>query len=211
MPQNTVDPVVLAAMIVIRLQTVVAREIPPDQTAVLTVGSCHAGTRGNVIPDRAVLQLNVRSFSRQTRQHLLSAIERIVRAECAASGSPREPEFETIYSFPLTDNDTATTERVTAALAARFGDDAVQRIPAQTVSEDFSKIPDALGIPYTYWFVGATDVEEYRAAEKAGRIRQDIPTNHSGRFLPVMQPTLRIGTEALILAATAWLASRPAE
>jgi metal-dependent amidase/aminoacylase/carboxypeptidase family protein len=95
MPQHAVDPVVLAAMIVVRLQTVVSREVAPGDTAVVTVGSLQAGTRSNVIPDYAVLELNMRSYSAVTRQRMLDAIGRIVRAECQASGSPKDPEFET--------------------------------------------------------------------------------------------------------------------
>ena len=125
MPQNTVDPVVLAASIVLRLQTVVSREIAPSQTAVLTVGSCQAGTKSNVIPDRAVLQLNLRSYSPQTRQRMLAAIQRIVRGECQAAGSPRDPDFQTLDRYPLTDNDPDTTNRVAAAFDAHFGDRAV--------------------------------------------------------------------------------------
>ena len=91
LPQNTVDPVVLAAMIIVRLQTVVSRELTPGDTAIVTVGAVQAGARGNVIPDHAVLQLNMRSYSEPTRQRMLDAIRRIVRGECQASGSPREP------------------------------------------------------------------------------------------------------------------------
>jgi amidohydrolase len=203
MPQHTVDPVVLAAMIIVRLQTVVSREVAPGETAVLTVGSCQAGTRSNVIPNHAVLELNMRSYSQTTRQRMLAAIQRIVRAECQASGSPRDPEFETLFSFPITDNDAAVTDRVAAAFAAHFGDNALE-IPQQTVSEDFCNIPNAAGVPYTYWAIGFTGRQAYLAAEKDGRL-DDLPTNHSPKFLPPMQPTLRTGTEALVTAALAWL------
>jgi amidohydrolase len=205
MPQNTIDPVVLAAMVIVRLQTIVSREIAPSETAVLSVGSVQAGTRSNVIPDRAVLQLNMRTYSPATRERMLAAIQRIVRGECQAAGSSKDPDFETLYSFPLTDNDPATTQRVATAFAAHFGDNALE-LAQQTVSEDFSKIPAAAGIPYTYWSIGATDPTAYRTAEKDGRVEEDIPSNHSSRFLPVMQPTLRTGTEALTVAALAWLA-----
>jgi amidohydrolase len=204
MPQNTIDPVVLAAMIVIRLQTVVSREIAPAQTEVLTVGSSQAGTTSNVIPDHAVLQLNLRSYSQHTRQHMLDAIRRIVRAECQAAGSPRDPDFETLDSYPLTDNDAGITRRVAAAFGAYFGD----RAPPwdqQTASEDFGNIPRAGGIPYTYWAIGGTNPQTYRTAEKDGHL-DELPTNHSPKFLPVLQPTLRTGTEALTAAALAWLA-----
>ncbi|MEU8608174.1 amidohydrolase [Actinoplanes sp. NPDC048791] len=205
MPQAAVDPVVLAAMIVVRLQTVVAREVPPTETAVLTVGSIQAGTRSNVIPDSARLLLNLRTYSADTRAAMMAAIRRIVTAECQASGSPREPEFEIYDSFPLTDNDPATTERVASAFAEFFADRA-GTVPQQSASEDFSDIPRALGVPYTYWCVGGVDVDAYRRAERAGRIAPDIPVNHSPLFVPVLQPTLDTGTQALVVAALAWLA-----
>src|SRR3954466_8872322 len=206
MPQAAIDPVVLAAMIVVRLQTVVSREVAPGETAVLTVGSIQAGTKSNVIPDHAVLQLNVRTFSDATRTAVLAAIERIVRAECAASGSPEDPEFQVFDRFPLTDNDPAATERVEAAFGDFFGGQAVLA-GQQSASEDFSDIPTALGVPYTYWFIGGIEPGTYDAAEEAGRIAQDIPVNHSARFAPVLQPTLGTGTQALVVAALAWLAA----
>jgi hippurate hydrolase len=204
MPQAAVDPVVLAAMIVVRLQTVVAREVAPGDTAVVTVGSIQAGTKSNVIPDDAVLRVNVRTYDEHTRASVLGAIERIVRAECEASGSPREPEFELFDRYPLTDNDAAVTARVADAFADSFGDRAWE-LPQQSASEDFSDLPGALGAPYTYWGVGGIDPDVYAAAEEAGRIAQDIPVNHSATFAPVIQPTLDTGTSALVVAALAWL------
>lgn len=205
MPQAAVDPVVLAAMIVVRLQTVVAREVAPGDPTVLTVGSIVAGSKSNVIPDHAVLQLNVRTYGDRTRSAVLGAIERIVRAECQASGSPAEPQLELFDRYPLTDNDPEVTERVTRAFAAFFGERAAH-LPRQSASEDFSDIPRALGVPYTFWGIGGTDPDVYRAAEQAGQVDQDVPVNHSARFAPVVQPTLDTGTQALVVAALAWLA-----
>jgi len=205
MPQATVDPVVLAAMIVVRLQTVASRETAPGDTAVVTVGSLQAGTKSNVIPDQAVLQLNIRSYSEQTRQATLDAVRRIVDAECRASGSPQEATFEYFDRFPLTENDPTVTERVASAFTGFFGDRA-QPMDRQTASEDFSDIPKALGVPYTYWGVGCIDGDRYRQAEDAGRVAQDIPVNHSGNFAPVIQPTLDTGTQTLVVAALEWLA-----
>jgi metal-dependent amidase/aminoacylase/carboxypeptidase family protein len=176
-------------------EILVSRVVAPGDTAVATVGSRHAGTRSNVIPGYAVLELNMRSYSAVTRQRMLDAIGRIVRAECQASGSPKDPEFETIFTFPVTDNDAAATGRVATAF----------EIPKQTVSEDFSKIPDAAHVPYCYWAIGFTDKQAYLAAGKAGTL-DDLPTNHSPAFLPPLQPTLRTGIEALVTAALAWLA-----
>jgi amidohydrolase len=100
LPQNSIDPVVLAAMIVIRLQTIVSREVAPGEIAVVTVGSLQAGIRSNIIPDHAVLQLNVRAYSQPSRQRILAAIQRAVHAECQASGSPKDPDFQTSASSP---------------------------------------------------------------------------------------------------------------
>jgi amidohydrolase len=205
MPQASVDPVVLAAMIVVRLQTVVAREIAPTDPAVLTVGSIQAGTKSNVIGDHAVLELNVRSYDEETRGVILDAVKRIVTAESQASRSPRDPDFELFDRFPPTQNDPETTARVRAAFDAFFGDRS-QDLPLQTASEDFSDIPKALDVPYTYWGIGGIDPETYRRAADAGRVAQDIPVNHSPAFAPVIQPTLDTGTQALVTAALAWLA-----
>jgi hippurate hydrolase len=190
----------------VRLQTVVSREITPTETAVLTIGSISAGTKSNVIADRAVLELNLRTYSESSRQTALAAIRRIVTAECQASGSPKEPEFELYDRFPLTDNDAAVTRRVGECFAAYFGDRA-RPMEQQTASEDFSDIPRAFGTPYTYWQVGCIDPATFRKAEQAGRVAQDIPVNHSPSFAPVIQPTCDTGTEALVVAALGWLGS----
>jgi hippurate hydrolase len=206
MPQAAVDPVVLAAMIVIRLQTVVAREVAPGDVAVLTVGSIQAGTKSNVIPDHAVLQLNVRTYDDRTRTAVLDAIERIVRAECDASGSPKPPDFELFDRYPLTDNDPDVTGRVASAFQDLFGDRAGE-LPQQSASEDFSDLPRQLGAPYAYWGIGGIDADVYRSAQEAGRLDQDIPVNHSATFAPVLQPTLDTGTQTLVAAALTWLCS----
>jgi len=204
MPQATVDPVVLAAMIVIRLQTIVAREVAPSDAVVLTVGSIQSGTKSNVIGDRAVLELSLRTYDEAVRAMVIAAIKRIVIAECQASDSPREPEFEFCDQFPVTRNDDAVTARVRDVFAGHFGD-RVQVVPPLSASEDFAAIPAALGVPYTYWIFGGVDVDDFTRAAEAGRIAQDIPVNHSPNFAPVLQPTLDTGTEALVVAALAWL------
>ncbi len=204
MPQAAVDPVVLASSIVLRLQTIVAREVKPGEPTVLTVGSIQAGTKSNVIPDSARLLLNMRTYSERTRAAMLKAVERIVTAECQASGSPKPPEIAPYERYPLTDNDEHVTARVREAFASLFGDRA-RTLPLQSASEDFSDIPEALGVPYTYWGIGGVDPAAYRSAEQSGRVDQDIPVNHSARFAPVLQPTLDTGTQAMVAAAMAWL------
>lgn len=130
-----------------------------------------------------------------------------MRAECEASRCPRDPEFELYDRYPLTDNDAATTDRVAQAFTDHFGDAAIT-LPQQSASEDFSDLPRAFGVPSSYWGIGGIDPDTYRAAEDAGRVADDIPVNHSAAFAPVQQPTLTTGTEALVVAATAWLGHR---
>ncbi len=204
MPQAAIDPVVLASMIVVRLQTIVSREVAPTDTVVLTVGSIHAGTKSNVIGDHAVLELNLRTYDESVRKAVLDSIRRIVVAECQASNSPQEPEFELYDRFPLTVNDDEVTDRVSDAFANYFGD-RFMPMAAQSASEDFSDIPNALGVPYTYWGIGGIDEQQYREAVESGRVAQDIPVNHSATFAPVIQPTLDTGTQAIVVAALAWL------
>lgn len=205
MPHKSVDPVVLAASIVLRLQTVVSRETVPGEFAVLTVGSVSAGATANIIPDRAELLLNLRTYDLAVRAAMMAAIERIVRGECAAAGSPHEPEFEYYDQYPLTSNDAEANARVTAAFTRTFGADAVYRTAPQTASEDFSRIPDALGIPYVYWVVGSVPPETYRRAVANGTVDADIPANHSPSFLPAVDPTLAVATRAQAAAALAYL------
>jgi amidohydrolase len=193
MPHMSVDPVVLAASIVLRLQTIVARESKPGEFAVVTVGSSVAGSKSNIIPDRAVLLLNVRTYDNEVRQRVLDSIERIVRAECEASGSPEPPTFEYYDQYPLTSNDAEVTAQVTRAFRDYFGSDRVVELGRITASEDFSRVPDAFGTPYVYWGVGgfAPDTQ--------------APPNHSPYFAPLIQPTLDMGTEAIVVAAMAYL------
>ncbi|MFD5868565.1 amidohydrolase [Corynebacterium sp. NPDC060344] len=192
MPHLGVDPIVLASTIVTRLQTLVSREVPPTETAVVTVGSIHGGTKSNIIPDSVTLQLNTRAYSAEVADHLHAGIERIVRAECEAARSPKEPEFRYYDRYPLTLNDNAAADAVRAAFDGYFGEQSVD-MAAVPASEDFSIIPDAFGSPYCYWGLG-------------GFAEPGAPGNHSPKFAPDIHPTLDRGTEAIVVAATAWLA-----
>ncbi|HKS30060.1 MAG TPA: M20 family metallopeptidase [Pyrinomonadaceae bacterium] len=206
MPHNGVDPVVLAALVVLRLQTIVSRETKPGEFAVLTVGSSVAGSKSNIIADRAQLLVNLRTYDMAVRQRMIDSIERMVRAECEASGSPRPPEFEYYDQYPLTENDPEVTEKIASAFRSHFGSETIFDLGRVTASEDFSHAPDALGTPYTYWGVGCIDPQKYEQALKSGRVSQDIPVNHSEFFAPVIEPTLSIGTQALVVAALTYLA-----
>jgi hippurate hydrolase len=205
MPQASIDPVVMAAATVMRLQTVVSREVGPDEAAVVTVGALQAGTKENVIPDDAVIKLNVRTFDAGVRKRVLAAIERIANAEAAASGAPRPPEFTTLDHYPLGVNDAGASARVAAAFRAHFSPDRVRRVGAASASEDFGSFGTAWGVPSMFWFVGGTDPGVYAKAKSAGEVNK-IPTNHSPYFAPVLHPTLETGVETMVVAALAWLA-----
>lgn len=205
MPHNSVDPVVLAASVVLRLQTIVSREIKPGEFAVLTVGSSIAGTKSNIIADHTVLLVNLRTYDMDVRARMIASIERIVRAECDASGSTAPPEFEYYDQYPLTNNDADVTDKVTAAFRSYFGDDEVFPLGRVTATKTSATYPDAFGTPYTYWGVGCIDPAKYDEANKAGRVAQDIPVNHSEFFAPVIEPTLSVSTQTYVVAALTYL------
>lgn len=205
-PQNSIDPVIMAAATTMRLQTIVSREIDPDDSAVLTVGSLQAGTKENVIPDDAVLKLNIRTFDEDVRSHVMAAIKRVCCAECQASNAPKEPEFSTIDFYPLTENDVQATARVAEAFDAQFGDRSFET-PRRSASEDFSVFGREWKVPYVFWFVGGTDKTIFLEAKKAKAIKT-IPSNHSPKFAPVLHPTLKTGFETMITAASVWLNAR---
>ena len=190
MPQKSVDPVVMAAASVMRLQTVVAREVAMTDSAVVTVGTMQAGTNENIIPDRALLRLNVRTFKDEVRTRVLGAIKRILEAEAEASGAPKPPAFSVLSEFPLTRNDASATRKVVEALERRFGDARVGEVGPATASEDFGLFGTAWGIPSVFWVVGGIAPETYRKAQAAGKL-DELPANHAPNFAPVIDPTLR--------------------
>lgn len=202
-PQTSIDPVVMAAATVMRLQTIVSREIGPQESAVLTIGSLQAGTKENIIPDDATIKLNMRTYDEGVREHMLQAVKRICCAECDASNAPRAPEFTTLSSYPLTDNDREATARIVDAFRAQFGD-AVHESKRMAASEDFSVFGRTWGVPYVFWFVGGTDPDVHAKAKAEGTLNR-IPSNHSPRFAPVLDPTLKTGLQAMLSAASAWL------
>ena len=202
-PQTSIDPVVMAAATVMRLQTIVSREVAPLDSAVLTIGSLQAGTKENIIPDDATIKLNMRTYDEGVGTHMLQAVKRICCAECDASGAPRPPEFTTLSSYPLTDNDRDATARVAVAFHSQFGDNAHESKP-MAASEDFSVFGRSWGVPYVFWFVGGTDPQAHAKAKAEGTLNK-LPSNHSPRFAPVLEPTLKVGLQAMLSAASAWL------
>lgn len=203
-PQTSIDPVIMAAATTLRLQTIVSREIAPTEPAVLTIGSLQAGTKENIIPDDATIKLNMRTFSEDTREYMLKSIRRICCAECDASGAERPPEFTTINSYPLTENDLAATQKVAQAFDHQFGENALLAPGPASASEDFSIFGRSWGVPYVFWFVGGTDPAVYAKARHDKTVNK-IPSNHSPKFAPQIHPTLETGLQAMLTAAAAWL------
>jgi hippurate hydrolase len=206
MPESSVDPVVMAASTVLRLQTVVSREVAASQAVVVTVGALQAGTKDNVIPDEALLKINVRTFDQAVRTRVLGAIERIVKAEAAASGAPKPPQIDYTEHYPLTANDPDQTRHVADALRGFFGNERVRELAAPiSASEDFGSFGSEWRVPSVFWYIGGTDADTYHKAEQAGRVAADIPTNHNPKFAPVIHPTLETGVQAITTVALSYL------
>ncbi|HYA92239.1 MAG TPA: M20 family metallopeptidase [Thermodesulfobacteriota bacterium] len=204
MPQASIDPVVMAASVVLRLQTIVSREVAAMDAAVVTIGVLQAGTKENVIPDDAIIKLNVRTFDAGVRKHVLEAIERIVNAEAQASGAPRKPEITPLDRYPLNMNDETASNRIAEAFRSFFSADRVKHTGPAPASEDFGCFGTAWRVPSVFWFVGGTDPDIYAKAKEANRLNE-LPVNHSPKFAPVIHPTLRTGIETLVVATRAWL------
>ncbi|MEV4736512.1 MULTISPECIES: amidohydrolase [unclassified Microbacterium] len=204
-PHSTIDPVVMAAATVMRLQTIASREVDPRDVAVVTVGSIHAGLKNNIIPAEAKLELSLRYPTDEMRDKVLASVERIVRAEAVASGAEREPEIRTDHTLPPTINDADATARVTSALQRALGETAVIDPGMFTGSEDVSWFARDTGAPLVFWFWGGVDPARFQAAMAAGTLDKDIPTNHSPFFAPEIHPTIEVGVTALSAAAREFL------
>jgi hippurate hydrolase len=200
-PNATIDPIVIAARVVMSLQTLVSRENDPWQPAVVTVGSIHGGTRYNIIPDEVHLQLTVRNFDAQVREHLIEGIKRIARAEAEAAGADKMPKFEIAETVRSVVNDGKVAERVVAALRARLGEQNVREQKPMTGSEDFSEYARD-GVPTMFFFVGAQNPQVFEEAKKTGK---PLPSLHSSGFAPDREPTLKTAITAETTAALSLL------
>src|SRR5262245_33642205 len=198
-PQNTVDPIVIAARTVLALQTIVSRENDPRDPAVVTVGSIHGGSKHNIIPDEVKLQLTVRSYKEEVRNKLLAAIARIAKAESAAAGAPKEP---LVVVDPgrtyATYNDPALSKRLSGTFAKAFGAGNVVDFAPVMGGEDFGEIGAAAKIPSVEFWVGGCNPQKLAAA---GADVTRLPWIHSSEWAPDREPTLKTGAAALVIAA----------
>jgi amidohydrolase len=200
-PHKTKDPVVLAAQIVLALQTIVSREIKPGEPAVVTVGSVHGGTRYNIIPDEVRLQLTVRSYSDEVRQQTLAAIKRIVRGQALSADIPEDrlPEVKVAEDFcPALYNDPELTRRLKGVFEGWFGETNLFSRPPSMGGEDFSEYGRvAPKIAICMFSLGGVKPEALQESERAGK---PLPSLHSALWAPLPEPTIKTGVTAMSAA-----------
>lgn len=199
-PAEAIDPILLAAHMIVRLQGIVSREVAPQRSAVVTVGQIHGGLKENIIPSTVEFTVNVRSFEPEVRERVLAAITRILNAEAAASGA-EAPLLRTAYSFPQCFNDPASTRRAIGAIRAELGEGQLRESEPFMGSEDVGNLSEAIGCPLVYWLCGGHPHE-------APANGQSHPGNHSAGFALVLEPTLSTGVRAGAAALLAWLGRR---
>ncbi|WP_440103449.1 amidohydrolase [Glutamicibacter mishrai] len=185
-PQDSIDPIVLGANIITRLQTITSRELNPLDSAVVTCGSFHAGLKENIIPDSAVFTLNIRTLTEEVRAKVLAAVTRIINAEAVASGAP-QPKITELYTFPRLYNDPQHTEQLVGALGEEFGEEQIRLAPPAMGSEDFGALADAIGVPNVFWMFGGADPKDPSPA-----------VNHSPFFLPEYHGALDTAVRAAV-------------
>ncbi len=191
-PDTTVDPIVLAAKLVLDLQTIVSREIKPIEPAVVTVGSIHGGTKHNIIGDECKLQLTVRTYAAEVRTQIAEAIRRKASAIAAGAGAP-EPEVEYSEGTPSLYNDPDLTAQVRSTLEATLGEERVETATPMMGGEDFSRYGQA-GVPICMFRLGTISAERLAEWEAAG---ETPPSMHSSKYWPNPEPALRTGVRAM--------------
>ena len=200
-PHRTKDPVVLAAQIVLALQTIVSREVAPGEPAVVTVGSIHGGTKHNIISDEVKLQLTVRSYTDEVRKQTIDAIKRIVRGQAIAAGIPedRMPEVKLGDDFtPATYNDPELTEKLARVFKSWLGDSNVIKKKPIMGGEDFSEYGRTEDkIPICMFYVGGSKPEAIHESEQGGK---PLPSLHSPIWAPDPEPTIKTGVTAMTAA-----------
>jgi len=194
-PETTVDPIVIAARTILDLQTIISREIKPGDPAVITVGYVQGGTKNNIIPDEVHLGLTVRSFTPEVRKHLMSAIQRVVKAEAEAADAPKPPLVQVTESTDALYNDPKLADRLGQVLSQALGAGNFEKSPPEMVSEDYSAFVQA-GLPSFYFRLGVADPVKFKESEASG---VPLPSNHSPFFAPDMEPSLKTAIEAEVV------------
>ncbi|HKV42605.1 MAG TPA: amidohydrolase, partial [Blastocatellia bacterium] len=210
-PEATKDPIVAAAEFVVALQTIVSRENSPLDPAVVTVGSIQGGTRYNIIPDEVHLQLTVRAYKEEVRQHILASIDRIARGVALAAGIPERlapiVKVSETEVTPATYNDPELIDRLARTFVHAFGEQNIIKAPPVMGSEDFGRFSLDHKIPACMFWLGAVDPVKVARSRETG---EQLPSLHSSRFAPLPEPTLRTGVKAMTLAVLDLMNNRPA-
>ncbi len=205
-PHTTKDPIVLAAQTIMALQTIVSRELSPMETAVVTVGSIHGGTKHNIIPDDVTLQLTLRSYTDEAREKTVAAIRRITRGLAVAAGIPEEKYPELIFRdtfVPVTYNDPELTRNLHAVFAAQIGAENTHTVNPVMAGEDFSQYGrQEPKIPISIFWLGTVDPRTYAKAKAKGL---GLPSLHSSKFAPAPEPTIKTGVAAMSAAVVSLL------
>ncbi|WFU79002.1 peptidase dimerization domain-containing protein [Bradyrhizobium sp. CIAT3101] len=194
MPQVTIDPVMMASRFVVDVQSVISREKDPTETGVISIGSFHAGTSSNIIPDEAVLRGTIRTFKPEVRARMRDGIERTARAVAAMANAPA-PDIVITEGIKAVINDPALVATAEKVLKPAFGEK-LSLSPANTTSEDFSEFGDS-GVPLMMFNIGVYEEDAWAAANKSGT---PLAGNHSPLFAPVPKPTIQTGVTAMTLA-----------
>ena len=204
MPHRCIDPIVIASHIVVRLQTIVSRVVPPDEVAVITVGSIQAGEADNVIADHAFFTVNIRTLSEENRSTVLKHVRKIIETECEADFCEQPPSIEHHMSLPVTTNIEHTEARLERTFTQLFGEGFVVAPKSSLASEDFSILASSVERPYCFWLFGGTDPQLWDSSAEQGLLDK-LPINHSPQFAPVIRPTLQTGGDAMAAAALTFL------
>jgi len=194
-PQQTIDPVLIAARFIVDVQTVISREKDPIEFGVVSIGAIHGGTAENIIPDEVVVRGTIRSFKPEVRTKMAAGIERTAKAVAAMSDAP-PPDISITEGAKAVMNDPALVATAEKALKAAFGDK-FRTSPPVTASEDFSEFADS-GVPSMFFHIGVYEPE--RVAAALNGTAPPLPPNHSPLFAPVPKPTIQTGVEAMTLA-----------
>jgi len=204
-PSQAIDPIVAAAHVVVALQTVVSRRVPAIEPGVVTVGSFHAGSKHNIIPNEAKMLLTVRSYTDETRKILLDGIREVAVNTCRAMGCQKDPEviIRDDEFTPATYNDPALTEAAVGVLKALLGEDHVHDRKAKMGGEDFGRYPRHLGVPGFIYWLGSVHKERYAKSQEPNG--PPLPSVHSSKYYPDPKPTIETGVKSMTSLALSLL------
>ena len=200
-PHNTIDPIVMSAQFITDLQNIVSREIAPTDPAVITVGTIHGGTKGNIIPADVNLELTIRSYKDEVRNHLIKAIQRKAKAVAESFNVPKDryPIFELKDTYtPALYNDPELTDKIVSSFKKYFGVEKIKKISPVMGGEDFGRFGKTKErVPVFMYFLGIANPQKYDDAKKNGT---KLPSLHSSKVIPDIYPSILTGVSSMVNA-----------